>query len=101
VDRKVVWLEAALDDLDQIAAYIAGDSPRYASVVVGKMLAFAAELGRTGEMGRMVPEWGQENVRERIAYSYRLIYRLDEKRVVILGVIHGARLLPKGVRNRD
>ena len=60
----------------------------------------ASDLSRAGSLGRMVPEWGHENVRERIVYSYRLIYRLDERQVVILAVIHGARLLEAETRDR-
>jgi toxin ParE1/3/4 len=42
--HRVVWLRAAEQDLDAIADYIADDSPAYASAVVQKMLAAAANL---------------------------------------------------------
>lgn len=44
-------------------------------------------------MGRVVPELGDEQVREQFLYSYRLIYELGERRVEMLAVIHGRRLL--------
>ena len=64
------------------------------------MLAAAADLVRFPRMGRIAPEWNQENVRERIVYSYRLIYRIDAEHIVILAVIHGARLLPVEIQDR-
>jgi toxin ParE1/3/4 len=41
----------------------------------------------------MVPELGQENVRERFVYSYRVIYRIESDRILVAAVIHGSRLL--------
>ncbi|MGM0540047.1 MAG: type II toxin-antitoxin system RelE/ParE family toxin [Thermodesulfobacteriota bacterium] len=41
----------------------------------------------------MVPEIGDEKIRERFVYSYRLIYRMDQDQILIIAVIHGKRLL--------
>jgi len=41
--------------------------------------------------GRKVPEFDDDNVRELIVYSYRVIYRIQENAVVIAAVIHGKR----------
>lgn len=43
--------------------------------------------------GRMVPELDDESIREWFAYSYRIIYRVDNETVTIAAVIHGKRLL--------
>jgi plasmid stabilization system protein ParE len=43
-------------------------------------------------MGRMVPELGQETIRERFVYSYRLIYRIHNGTITIAAIIHGGRL---------
>ncbi len=50
-------------------------------------------LARFPRSGRKVPEFDDENVRELIVYSYRIIYRLQDNEVVIAAVIHGKRLL--------
>ena len=97
---KVVWLAAALDDLDAIAEYIAADSPRFAASVVQRVKAASRDLQRFPRMGPIVPEWDDDSYRHRIIYSYRMIYRIRGKRVEILAVIHGARLLPQDLRNR-
>jgi plasmid stabilization system protein ParE len=40
-----------------------------------------------------VPEVGDETLRERFVYSYRVIYRVRRSDVRILAVVHGRRLL--------
>ncbi len=51
---------------------------------------------------RRVPEWNDDAVRQRIIYSYRLIFRVlhDARRIEVLAVIHGARLLPDEIHER-
>ena len=41
--------------------------------------------------GRKVPEFDDENVRELIVYSYRIIYQSQNSDVIIAAVIHGRR----------
>jgi len=41
--------------------------------------------------GRVVPEFGDENIREVFAYSYRIIYRVEGETVTIAAVAHGKR----------
>ena len=98
---QVVWLKAALDEVEEIAEYIARDSPRYATVVVSKLIAAATPLAELPMLGPMVPEWRDEMVRQRIVYSYRLIYRLRGDRVEIIAVWHGARQLLSSIRRRE
>lgn len=51
-------------------------------------------------MGRRVPEWDDEEIRERIVGNYRLIYRVRNSQVVVIAVVHGARLLSPDIRER-
>jgi toxin ParE1/3/4 len=39
-------------------------------------------------MGRAIPELGDAAIRERFVHRYRIIYRLDAGRVLIVAVIH-------------
>ena len=40
----------------------------------------------------MVPEIGEENIREIIFFNYRIIYRIEKvESITVLGVIHAAR----------
>ena len=90
---RVTWSPAAADDLEGIASYIARDSAAYARAVASKILATAKSLGRFPEIGRVVPEVDDESIRERFVYSYRVIYRIEQHRVLILAIVHGKRLL--------
>ena len=46
-------------------------------------------------------EWDDARYREKIVYSYRLIYRVvSPERIEVLAVIHGTRLLPDVIRDR-
>ena len=51
-------------------------------------------------MGRIVPEFEDENIRELIVYSYRIIYRVYPKQVTVWAVVHGARLLENALKDR-
>ncbi|MDD5384620.1 MAG: type II toxin-antitoxin system RelE/ParE family toxin [Gallionella sp.] len=93
MDTRVSWSPEALDDVDSIAAYIAKDSPFYASAVVKKILDTAESLGKFPYIGPIVPEVGEQEFRERFVYSYRLIYRVANEEVMVVAVIHGRRLL--------
>jgi toxin ParE1/3/4 len=90
---SVVWSPRAIVDVDSIAEYIARDSPAYASVVVSKILAATRSLENFPDSGRIVPEFDDETIREKLVYSYRIIYRIDSSTVTITTVIHGKQIL--------
>lgn len=93
MDTRVSWSPEALEDVDSIAAYIAKDSPFYASAVVRKILDMAQSLGNFPNIGPIVAEIGEPEFRERFVYSYRVIYRIADDAITIVAVIHGRRLL--------
>jgi toxin ParE1/3/4 len=91
--HRIVWSRRAFQDLDAIASYIAQDSPAYASVVLKNIINQTKMLVQFPRSGRIVPEFADENIREILAYSYRIIYRLEGEEVIIAAVIHGKRIL--------
>lgn len=72
--RRIGWSRRALNDLEGIAEYIATDSPTYAGIVVKKIISHTRMLAQFPRAGRKVPEFDDENVRELVVYSYRIIY---------------------------
>ena len=94
----VIWSPRALDDVDAIAAYIADDSEAYAASVVRLILDKARRLSEFPYIGRIVPEFGDEAIREVFAYSYRIIYQIDTDEVTIAAVIHGKRLMELAIK---
>jgi len=87
----VIWSIPARNDLKQIYDYIAKDSKYYATNVAQHIVSKAESLNEFPEIGRVVPEISDENVRELIIYSYRLIYEVVSNGVQILAIIHGKR----------
>ena len=90
---KVRWSPEAVEDLEAIAEYIARDSQYYARAVVTKILSVARSICKFPNLGRIVPEIGEVHIRERLVYSYRLVYRIESGRILIIAIIHGNRLL--------
>ena len=96
---KLDWSEEALEDIESIATYIEKDSPVYAKSVVSKFFEKAEILKDFIELGRMVPELNDINIREIFVYSYRLIYKINENTVLFVAVVHGKRLLVNHQKN--
>ena len=90
---RVEWSPRAAEDLEAIALYIAADSVAYAAAVVRTILTMTRNLSRFPLAGRIVPELGDENIREWFAYSYRVIYRIQGEVITIAAVVHGRRQL--------
>ncbi|MGQ0525529.1 MAG: type II toxin-antitoxin system RelE/ParE family toxin [Betaproteobacteria bacterium] len=87
--RILVWSPEAVEDIAAIATYIERDSPWYARAVTSKIVETAESVPEYPELGRIVPEIDDPGIRERLIHRYRVIYRLDEARVLIVAVIHG------------
>ncbi|MBL4620766.1 MAG: type II toxin-antitoxin system RelE/ParE family toxin [Immundisolibacteraceae bacterium] len=97
--QQLSWSPEAVEDLQAIAEFISRDSPGYASAVVTKMVAVSRSLIETPLIGRVVPELGDQKIRERFVYSYRLIYRIRDDEILVAAIIHGKRLID-GVSDR-
>ena len=91
--RRLGWSPEAIEDIESIASYIERDSPWYAKAVVSRIIATAESVPNYPDMGRVVPEVGDATIREQLVYSYRIIYRVEPARILMVAVIHGSRLL--------
>ena len=91
---EVKWTDQSLDDILNIAEYIAKDSESYAKIQIQRIFSRIEILYKYPESGRMVPEIGDVSIRELISGNYRIIYHIvNEKRIDILTVHHSRRLL--------
>ena len=84
----VIWSFPAKQDLKKIYDYIARDSKYYAEKVSQDILERSEKLNEFPEIGRIVPEIGEVNIREVIVYSYRLIYEISSDKIEVLALIH-------------
>jgi addiction module RelE/StbE family toxin len=87
----VKWSIPARRDLKQIHDYIAKDSKYYAKTVIQTIVGKTEKLGDFPEIGRVVPEIDDPNIRELFVYSYRLIYEINPEGLEILAIVHGKR----------
>lgn len=89
---EIVWTDLAIRDLEEIENYISKDSLKYAEITISKLIRKADILITHPLAGRVVPEKGDEKIRELIEANYRIVYRLVTNELVhILTVYHGAR----------
>jgi len=89
---RIVWAPQAVEDVEAIRTYVARDSPRYADLVVERIVAAVALLENSPRSGRAVPETSDESLREVIHGNYRIVYRLRRDVIEIATVFHGARM---------
>ena len=87
---KVHWAGIAEEDLRDIVLYIAEDSPTNARAVFEEIKEKASSLTLFPERSRTVPELQDQGIslyRELIPAPWRIIYRIEGKKVYILSVL--------------
>ncbi len=90
---QVTFAPRAIEDLRAIVEFIALDDPVKA-VEFGRLLTQKTRVLKSHpEIGRVVPEFGDDDIREVIYRQYRIVYRLkrSEQLVEISRFWHGAR----------
>lgn len=88
---KIVWTEPALKGLHRIIEHIAEDSPVYAERFGLRVVEAPRRLEQFPYSGRIVPEFNDEDIRELIYGSYRIIYLIRKDVCYITAIIHGSR----------
>ncbi len=94
----LIWSPEALEQLEAIFKHIARDDLQAAERVALKIEELAEALVFTPEIGRIVPEYGRPELRERIhrpgkrsRYALRIIYRLRPGQIEIVSVWNTSR----------
>lgn len=91
--RRVIWSPRAARQFEENIRYIARDSERYARIFARRINRVVRAIPDSPEAGRMVPEYGNPDLREKILQGYRIVYRLTPAAVEIAAICHGARLI--------
>ena len=92
---KVSWSYVALGNLIETNKYIASENPEAARKVINDIFEAGNKIKAFPEKGRIVPELRRKNIREVFCYEYRIIYRIESKRIYVLTVLHMKQLLKK------
>ena len=89
---RLRWTTRARHDLLTIGRYIARDDVVAARRWVESAGTFSCG-GTTALRGRVVPEFGQAEIREVLVGNYRIVYRVRAKEIHVVTVFEGHRLL--------
>ncbi len=93
---EINWTEQSLDDINNIAEFIAKDSVKYANIQVELFFERTHILKTMPMSGKITPEINKTKIRELNSGNYRIIYKIVSKnRIDILTVHNGYRLLKK------
>jgi plasmid stabilization system protein ParE len=87
---KIRWSPRAASNFEDVCNYIAKDSEYYAALFAKKVNAVVKAIPQFPKAGRIVPEYGDETLREKIYENYRIVYRLKREFVEIVTICHGA-----------
>jgi len=93
---KIVFTKPAITDLGGLVRFNARNDPQAAERLGFAIIAKTKTLVEFPWLGRVVPEFKIETIREIIHRPYRIVYRVDDgqKMVEILRVWHAARGTP-------
>ncbi len=96
---QIIWTEPALQDLNEIAEYIALDKPSAASKLVKKIFTVTERLEEFPKSGRKPPELNDSRYLEVIVNPCRIFYRIEKTKVYILYVMRSERKLKNYLLN--
>jgi toxin ParE1/3/4 len=100
VARPIVWSDPAVDDLEAAVSFIAKDSAAYARSLAQLAVDAAESLRGFPNRGHRLPDPKLARFRELIIGSYKLVYLVEKKRVLIVAVLHGHRALRRSLKGR-
>jgi toxin ParE1/3/4 len=84
----LIWTEPAVADLEEIGQFISKDNPPAAEKVGSRIIREAENIAAFPRLGRIVPEFGNPQIREIISQSYRVIYKFDEEGDLVISCIN-------------
>jgi plasmid stabilization system protein ParE len=90
--ERVVWSPEAAASFEKIVEYIAVNSHTYAALFAGRVLESVANLEFFPNMGRVVPEYSDNHLRELFQGNYRIVYRIKNSLIEIVALSHTAQL---------
>jgi len=91
---EISFADSALVDLEDVLAYYREQQvPRLGEKLVGTIITDIELLGEQPDMGRIVPEFDLQYLRELIRPPFRIVYRRDRNKIRIVRVWRSERLM--------
>ena len=91
----IIWSLLAVERLECIRDFILKDNINAAEDTIEAIFDKVESLYENGERGRIVPEVNRENIREIFHGEYRIIYKLEVDKIIILTIRNFKQLLPE------
>ncbi|WP_296270193.1 type II toxin-antitoxin system RelE/ParE family toxin [Pseudomonas sp. UBA6323] len=90
---EIVWTSPALEQLNDLAEYIALDNPDAARALVGRVVDTVSRLAQFPLSGRVPEELPGSVYREVVVPPCRIFYRHSEEKVFIIHIMREERML--------
>jgi plasmid stabilization system protein ParE len=91
---KIFWSPLAVERLEYIYDFISKENASAAQKMINKIFKRVESLSKYPERGRKVPEANRKEIREVFEDEYRIIYRVEPKKIFILTIRNFKQLLP-------
>ena len=98
---QVIWTEPALNDLNELAEYIALSNVVAAKELVQEVFDKVDRLEQHPKSGRVPPELKSLNYREVIVNPCRVFYKIEKQKIYILFIMRQERDLKKFLINKQ
>ena len=91
---KILISDSAFNDLKAIINYYTDEGvPHIGNEFVNNIISHIESLKENPGIGRKVPEFNENNIRELIHVPYRIVYLREEKLIHVIRVWRSERLL--------
>ncbi|PVZ70306.1 type II toxin-antitoxin system RelE/ParE family toxin [Pelagibaculum spongiae] len=84
---QIIWTNPALDQLNDLAEYIALNNPLAAKKLVATIFDSVKHLEQFPLSGRKIPEFSSPSYRELIVNPCRIFYKIDSSKVYIVHIM--------------
>jgi addiction module RelE/StbE family toxin len=93
---RIIWSQTAYEDLKEIVEFIAADNSVAAAKLAEHIFEHIERASVLPQAQRVVPEKGDDSIREAILKPYRIIYLTDRTQhaIHILRIWHASRGIP-------
>ena len=92
---KIHFTTRSKSDIAEIVEYISQDNPQAAGEWTDSIFNSIKKLYDFPEIGRIVPEYSEDTIREIIQGRYRIVYKINrtQREIYIITVHHSRRLM--------
>ena len=94
---EVRWTVRALRDYQTIFESIEESSPSYAAAFSHRLNTSIERLETFPGLGRVVPEYESESIRELLVDMYRVVYRLEDEGPLLIAIRYASPDLLRGL----